>query len=109
MIINIFIAIIVFIPGFYFLFLFVVRSTWNAAYAANKNSSILLTERLIIKLNNMSKKLLTPGTKTPVSGQYEIIGVRGGETGEEVTAVKGKPLPPTQKSGQKYKLVDKTK
>ena len=43
------------------------------------------------------------------SGQYEIVGPRGGHTGVEVTSVKGKPLPPTPKSGQSYVLVDPTK
>lgn len=56
----------------------------------------------------MSKNLKS-GQKVPRSGQYEIIGVRGGKTGEEVTGVKGKILPPTPKSGQTYKLVDPTK
>ncbi|HPL92772.1 MAG TPA: hypothetical protein PLB38_00625 [bacterium] len=54
-------------------------------------------------------KNLKSGQKVPRSGQYEIIGVRGGETGDEVTGVKGKTLPPTPKSGQTYKLVDPTK
>lgn len=44
-----------------------------------------------------------------ISGQYEIIGPRGGPTGEEITGVKGKTLPPTPKAGQTFKLVDKTK
>lgn len=57
----------------------------------------------------MPKNILKPGNKVPFSGQYEIIGSRGGKTGEEVTGVKGKPLPPTPKAGQKYRLVDKTK
>ena len=38
-----------------------------------------------------------------------IVGPRGGHTGVEVTSVKGKPLPPTPKSGQSYVLVDPTK
>jgi len=52
---------------------------------------------------------LTPGDRTPRSGQYEIIGSRGGHTGEERTSTRGNPLPPTPKSGQTYKLVDPTK
>jgi len=56
----------------------------------------------------MSKNLKS-GQKVPCSGQYEIIGARGGKTGEEVTGVKGKILPPTLKPGQTYKLVDPTK
>lgn len=54
-------------------------------------------------------KILKPGEEASASGQYEIIGPRGGQTGLEVTAVKGKPLPPTPKKGMGYKLVDKTK
>ncbi|GKW26793.1 hypothetical protein PEC311524_43870 [Pectobacterium carotovorum subsp. carotovorum] len=49
------------------------------------------------------------GNITTRSGQYEVIGPRGGHTGVEVTSVKGKPLPPTPKSGQSYLLVDPTK
>ena len=40
-------------------------------------------------------KPLKPGQKAPGSGQVEIVGPRGGKTGEERTTVKGKPLPPT--------------
>ncbi len=55
------------------------------------------------------KPQLKPGQKVPRSGQYEMIGPRGGKTGEERTAVRGKVLPPTEKPGQKYVLVDPTK
>lgn len=55
------------------------------------------------------KNILKSGNIVPRSGQYEIIGPRGGKTGEEVTGVKGKILPPTQKAGSSYKLVDATK
>jgi hypothetical protein len=50
-----------------------------------------------------------PGEKAPYSGQYEIIGPRGGETGEERTVTKGEPFPPTEKPGQKFVLVDPTR
>jgi hypothetical protein len=43
-----------------------------------------------------------PGQNAPVSGEYEIRGPRGGDTGHERTAVQGKPLPPTPKAGQTY-------
>jgi hypothetical protein len=52
---------------------------------------------------------LKPGEKAPRSGQYEIIGPRGGRTGEERTVTKGEPLPPTRERGQEYKIVDPTK
>lgn len=51
---------------------------------------------------------LTPGKPAPVSGQYAQIGPKG-KIGPEVTAVQGKPLPPTPRPGMGYVLVDKTK
>jgi hypothetical protein len=60
-------------------------------------------------LQHMSKKPLKPGQPAPRSGQYERIGPRGGETGKEITGVKGKTLPPTPGPNQGYKLVDPTK
>ncbi len=36
---------------------------------------------------------LKPGQTAPKSGQYEIVGPRGGRTGEERTVVRGEPLP----------------
>lgn len=50
-----------------------------------------------------------PGEKAPVSAQYGIFGPRGGDTGKEVTVPKGTTLPPTQKPGQTYQVVDPTK
>lgn len=52
---------------------------------------------------------MKPGTPAPRSGQYEIVGPRGGRTGEERTVVRREPLPPTPKSGMGYRLVDPTK
>jgi hypothetical protein len=49
-------------------------------------------------------KNLKPGTPAPVSGQYKNTA-----TGYEVTVVKGEPMPPTDKPGQTFVLVDKTK
>lgn len=57
----------------------------------------------------MARKTFRPGEATPRSGQYEIIGPRGGETGEERTSTRGRPLPPTPEPGQRYVLVDPTK
>jgi hypothetical protein len=49
------------------------------------------------------------GEKAPASGQYGVVGPRGGPTGAEVTVSKGEKLPPTPKTGQGFVLVDKTK
>lgn len=54
-------------------------------------------------------KTFKPGEKAIFSGQYEIVGPRGGLTGIERTVVKGEPLPPTKQKGQSYILADKTK
>ena len=48
------------------------------------------------------------GEKVPASGQVEIIGPRGGRTGEERTVVLSEKFPPTPKAGQKYEFVDLT-
>ncbi|MCI9264912.1 MAG: hypothetical protein HFF04_07065 [Oscillospiraceae bacterium] len=50
-----------------------------------------------------------PGEKAERSGQYEIVGPRGGRTGVERTVVKGEPLPPTQHRGQQFIMVDPSK
>ena len=52
---------------------------------------------------------IRPGAKAPASAQYEIRGPHGGHTGEERTVVRGEPLPPTPKPGQKYTIADRTK
>lgn len=57
----------------------------------------------------MPNKALKPGHSVPISGQYALLGARGGKTGQEVTGVKGKTLPPTPKPGQSYRLADRTK
>jgi hypothetical protein len=54
-------------------------------------------------------KPIKPGQTTQRSGQYEIIGPRGGGTGKERTVTRGEPLLPTPKPHQTYKLVDPTK
>ena len=59
----------------------------------------------------MSKSKATihkPGQKAPESGQYGVVGPKGGKTGTEVTVTKGATLPPTQKPGQGFTLDDKT-
>ena len=47
-------------------------------------------------------KSYKPGQQAPISGEFGIVGPRGGATGQERTAVRGRPLPPTPKSGQRY-------
>ena len=59
----------------------------------------------------MSKRKTTnlkSGQRAPVSGQYEERGPRGGH-GKEVTVKKGNRLPPVDKSGTTFDLVDPTK
>ncbi len=51
---------------------------------------------------------LKPGQTVQRSGQYEIVGPRGGRVGTERTMVRGEPAPPTPASGQKFVLVDPT-
>lgn len=55
------------------------------------------------------QKSYKPGQKAPHSGQYEIVGPRGGRTGKERTVVRGEPMPPTPKSGMVYIISDLTK
>lgn len=56
----------------------------------------------------MAKKptVQRPGQITPTSGQYQIVGPKGRNTGIEITSVEGNRLPPTPKPGQSYVLVD---
>jgi hypothetical protein len=51
---------------------------------------------------------LKPGEPAPRSGQYQIIGPRGGQ-GPERTVVRDEPLPPTPAPGSHYRLVDPTR
>lgn len=57
----------------------------------------------------MTGNTLRPGQDAPRSGQYEIIGPRGGRTGAERTVTRGEPMPPTPKPGMRYILTDPTK
>ena len=57
----------------------------------------------------MAKQTLRPGNRAPASGQYKPVGPRGGVGKKEITAVKGKPLPPAPAPGSTYKIVDRTK
>jgi hypothetical protein len=68
---------------------------------------VTLRERIVQMASK--NQTLKSGNKTPDSGQYEIVGPRGGKTGAEVTSIEGKPLPPTPKPNQGFVLADKTK
>lgn len=50
----------------------------------------------------MKSKGLKPGQPAPVSGEYAILGPRGGQTKVERTVVRGEPLPPTPSKGSTY-------
>lgn len=54
-------------------------------------------------------KPFKPGQIVQRSGLYDAIGPRGGDTGKQITAVKGKTFPPQKKDGMTYKLVDPAK
>lgn len=51
-------------------------------------------------------KYLKPGQAAPQSGIYDMVGPRGGATGEQVVSTRNKPLPPTQRPGQGYRLAE---
>ena len=51
-----------------------------------------------------SGKGLKPGERARASGVYEIVGARGGLTGQQVVVEHGKPLPPIPKSAATYTL-----
>lgn len=57
----------------------------------------------------MGKEFHKPGEKAGVSGQYPIVGPRGGDTGVERTVVRGERFPPTPGPGLGYGRPDKTK
>lgn len=50
-----------------------------------------------------------PGEIADESGQYPMVGPRGGKTGEERTVTRGEPFPPTYKPGQGYGKPDLTR
>jgi hypothetical protein len=52
---------------------------------------------------------LKPGMDAPLSAQYVAVGPRGGRGDTEITAVKGKPMPPTPRPNMTYVPVDVTK
>ena len=58
----------------------------------------LKTFHLFQKGSKMAKTY-KPGQQAPRSGQYGIVGPKGGDTGKKRTVTKGEPLPPTLKKG----------
>jgi hypothetical protein len=52
----------------------------------------------------MASRGLRPGAIAPVSGEYRIVGVRGGRTNVERTVKKGQRLPPTRRTGETYQV-----
>jgi hypothetical protein len=52
-----------------------------------------------MKIGKAKAPTYKPGQKALVSGQYGVVGPKGGNTGTAVTVTKGETLPPTQKSG----------
>lgn len=54
----------------------------------------------------MANKPLKPGHTAPASGQYAVVGPRGGK-GPEVTVSKGETLPPAPK-GSTYRIADRS-
>ncbi len=51
-------------------------------------------------------KILKPGQPAPESGIYDMVGPRGGFTGEQVVSTHNKPLPPTERPGQGYRIAE---
>jgi len=43
---------------------------------------------------HMAKPIYKPGHKAPFSGQYPLVGPKGGQQGIEVTVTKGESMPP---------------
>jgi hypothetical protein len=55
------------------------------------------------------KKVHRPGQIADTSGQYGVVGPRGGDKGREVTVTRGEPFPPTPEPGQGFVINDKTR
>ena len=52
----------------------------------------------------MAKTIFKPGMKSTFSGVAVVIGVRGGDTGHEITIDRGEKFPPTPERGQSYAI-----
>lgn len=55
------------------------------------------------KLESWRKRKWRPGEKSPVNGEYEVVGVRGGRTGWFRRVWLLDRFPPTPKPGQLYR------
>lgn len=60
------------------------------------------------KMSTKEKQTVSPGNKVPKSGQYMLVGPRGGKKNHETALVKGKTVPPTPQQGQHWELTDAT-
>lgn len=50
----------------------------------------------------MPKKPLKPGNEAPSTGDYKIVGPRGGISKTGITVEKGETMPPTPKKNQHF-------
>lgn len=57
----------------------------------------------------MSEKLYKPGRIAERSGQYPVVGPKGGDKGYEVTVTKGEPFPPVPEKDWGFGSPDLTK
>ncbi|OUL33789.1 hypothetical protein BV372_15550 [Nostoc sp. T09] len=87
-----------YLPGFE------IRSQLTLTYSAGSVQPKHANDR-----KQHPSSLYSPGDRTPVSGQYELINPDGEGTGLEVTSTAGHPFPPTREVDQSYKLVNPTK
>ena len=57
----------------------------------------------------MHNRIYRPGDIVPVSGQYGVVNVAGSYVGREITCVRGRTFPPTERYGEYgYVLRDRT-
>ena len=54
-------------------------------------------------------KVFKPGEPAPRSAIYDMVGPRGGKTGEQRVSTQAKPLPPTDRSGQGFTVATAAK
>jgi transcriptional regulator with XRE-family HTH domain len=84
----------------------VIQMVPKSAKSQGPNEAKL--EKAVHRYQHYSKGTLMPGQIAPRSGQYQQIGPRGGR-GQEVTVVKGEPLPATPREKMVYVIVDSIK